>query len=53
MKMNAMTKVNLKINFSRPRLVKEVPPEAKPLLPKPVPLAWIRMRPIKTTEAII
>ena len=39
MKTRAKTKVNLKINFSRPRLLKEVLPPKPPDLPKPVPLA--------------
>jgi len=29
-KMKAITKVNLKVSFSKPRLVNDVPPEAKP-----------------------
>ncbi|MCX6705076.1 MAG: hypothetical protein NT162_01945 [Candidatus Woesebacteria bacterium] len=45
--------MDLKISFSRPRLLKEVPPPKLPDLPKPVPLAWIKIKQIRTIEEII
>lgn len=44
--------VSLKMSFSNPRLVKEAP-EPPPVLPKPVPLACIRIRTIRAIEATI
>jgi hypothetical protein len=50
-KIAARTKVNLKITFSRPLLVKEaVLPQA---LPNPVPFDWMRITTIRMTEVII
>lgn len=53
MKPKATTKVALNINFSSPLLVKEELPPKLLLLPKPVPLAWTNIRPIKAMEKII
>lgn len=47
-----ITKVRRKTSFSSPRLVNEVPPPAAPL-PKPVPLAWISIKPIRIIEITI
>jgi hypothetical protein len=47
------TNVALKSKRSRPRLVKEVPLPPPKVLPKPVPLACIKIRTIKATEVTI
>jgi hypothetical protein len=44
-------KVNLKITFSRPRLVKEED-DVPHTLPNPVPLVWISIRTIRDIEVI-
>ena len=46
------TNVDLKIIFSNPLLVKEDWPDPKDL-PKPVPLDWIKIAPIKSVAIII
>ena len=47
----ARIKVDLNTSFSKPLLVKEE--EAPQLLPKPVPLDWIIIAPIRSSETII
>ena len=50
MNIAARTKVNLKITFSKPRLVKDDPLDPRP---KPVPFDWIRIVKASKTPTII
>jgi hypothetical protein len=52
-KIATTTNVILKISFSRPLLENELVPPNEPLLPNPVPLAWIKIRPIRRRETTI
>ena len=52
-KTKATRNVSLKISFSRPRLLKDVPPPKLPDLPKPVPLAWIKIRTTRIIDETI
>ena len=52
-KVKAKKKVNLKISFSRPLRLKDVPPDAPNVLPSPVPFDCINIKPITTTETTI
>lgn len=52
-KINAKTNVDLNISFSKPRLLNDVPPPKLPDLPKPVPLAWIKIKQIRPIEEMI
>lgn len=47
----ARAKVDLKTNLSNPLLVKEE--DAPQLLPKPVPLDWMRIAPTRRSETTI